>query len=233
MLADGVAAQYATHAVMTALYHRDVHGGPGQLIDISLIEPLARLVEQATLAYDQLGEVQSRKGNRADASAPRNAYRTSDDNWIAISSASSSIAARVYRAIDRPDLAARPEYVDPIPRQARADEIDALVAGWIGVHTLEHAMKVFHAEDVAASPVYDAQQLMADEHLRARGTWVTVDDPDVGAMTVQAPVAVMSETPGRTDHLGRALGADNEAVYSDLLGLDADRLAALRAAGTI
>ena len=94
-------------------------------------------------------------------------------------------------------------------------------------------MKVFHAEDVAAAPIYDAQQLMADEHLRARGTWVTVDDPDLGAMTVQAPVAVMSETPGRIDHLGRALGADNDAVYSDLLGLDADRLTALRAAGTI
>ncbi|MGO4444659.1 CaiB/BaiF CoA transferase family protein [Mycobacterium sp. 2YAF39] len=233
MLADGVAAQSATYAVLAALYHRDVHGAAGQLVDISLIEPLARLVEQATLTYDQLGRVQGRTGNRADASAPRNAYRTSDDHWIAISSASSSIAARLYRAIDRSDLAARPEYVDPIPRQERADEIDALVADWIRGQTLEHAMKVFLAEGVAAAPVYDAQQLLADEHLRARGTFVTVDDPDLGAMTVQAPVARLSETPGRIDHLGRALGADNDAVYRDLLGLDDEHLGALRAAGTI
>jgi crotonobetainyl-CoA:carnitine CoA-transferase CaiB-like acyl-CoA transferase len=233
MLADGVAAQSATYAVMMALYHRDVHGGGGQLVDVSLIEPLARLVEQATLAYDQLGKVQGRSGSRADASAPRNAYRTSDDRWIAISSASSSVAARVYRAIDRPDLATRPEYIDPIPRQARASEIDALVAEWIAERTLEHAMKVFHAEDVAAAPIYDAQQLLADEHLRARGTFVTVDDPDLGSMTVQSPVARLSETPGHIMHLGRALGADNDAVYADLLGFDADRLAALRAAGTI
>ncbi len=233
MLADGVAAQSATYAVLAALYHRDVHGAAGQLVDISLIEPLARLVEQATLTYDQLGRVEGRTGNRADASAPRNAYRTSDDRWIAISSASSSIAARLYRAIDRPDLAVRPEYVDPIPRQERADEIDALVADWIRGQTLEHAMKVFLAEGVAAAPVYDAQQLLADEHLRARGTFVTVDDPDLGAMTVQAPVARLSETPGRIDHLGRALGADNDAVYRDLLGLDDERLVAMRAAGTI
>jgi crotonobetainyl-CoA:carnitine CoA-transferase CaiB-like acyl-CoA transferase len=233
MLADGVAAQSATYAVMMALYHRDVHGGPGQLVDVNLIEPLARLVEQATLAYDQLGQIQGRTGNRADASAPRNAYRTSDDRWIALSSASSSAAMRLYRAIDRPDLAARADYVHPIPRQERAEEIDALVAEWTRARTLEDAMKVFLAEDVAAAPIYDAQQLLSDEHLRARGTFTAVEDPDLGAMTVQAPVARLSATPGRIAHLGRALGADNDAVYRDLLGLDADRLTALRAAGTI
>ena len=224
MLADGVAAQSATYAVMMALYHRDVHGGEGQLVDVSLIEPLARLVEQATLAYDQLGKIQGRTGNRADASAPRNAYRTSDDRWIAISSASSSVAARLYRAIDRPDLATRPEYVDPIPRQARAEEIDGLVAEWIRARTLDHAMKIFLAEDVAAAPIYDAQQLLADEHLarardvrdRRRSGLGRDDRPGAGGR--------LSETPGRVAHLGRALGADNEAVYRDLLGLDADRL---------
>lgn len=233
MLADGVAALAATNAVMTALYHRDARGGTGQLVDVSLIEPLARLVEQSTLAYDQLGEVPGRTGNRVDASAPRNAYRTSDDKWIAISSASSSIAANVYRAIDRPDLAARRDYVDPIPRQARSAEIDGLVAEWIDARTLDVAMKVFHAEGVAASAVYDAQQLLADEHLRARGTWLTFDDPELGPMTVQAPVARLSETPAHVVHLGRPLGADTDTVYHELLGLDATRLSALRAAGTI
>jgi len=233
MLADGVASQSATYAVMMALYHRDVHGAGGQLVDVSLIEPLARLVEQATLAYDQLGQIQGRTGNRADASAPRNAYRTADDRWLAISSASSSVAARLYRAIGRHDLAERLEYVDPIPRQARADEIDAIVSTWIRSHTLDDAMRIFHNENVTAAPIYDAQQLLADEHLRVRGTFVPIDDPDVGSITVQAPVARLSETPGHVEHLGRALGADNEAVYRDLLGIDADRLAELRAAGTI
>ena len=138
-----------------------------------------------------------------------------------------------YRAIDRPDLADRPEYVDPIPRQARADEIDAVVSTWIRAHTLDEAMKVFLAENVTAAPIYDAQQLLADEHLRVRGTFVRVEDPDLGTMTVQVPVARLSETPGRIEHLGRALGADNEAVYRDLLGIDEHRLAELRAAGTI
>jgi crotonobetainyl-CoA:carnitine CoA-transferase CaiB-like acyl-CoA transferase len=86
---------------------------------------------------------------------------------------------------------------------------------------------------VAAAPIYDAEQLLADEHLRARGTFVPVDDPDLGPVTVQGPVAVLSDTPGRITHLGRSLGADSDAVYGDLLGIDAERLDALRSAGTI
>jgi crotonobetainyl-CoA:carnitine CoA-transferase CaiB-like acyl-CoA transferase len=172
-------------------------------------------------------------GNRFDASAPRNVYETADGKWVAISSASPNIAARVYRAIDRPDLADNPDYVDSVPRQKRALEVDELVAGWIRRRTLDEAMAVFEAAAVAAAPVYDAEQLLADQHLRARGTFVQVDDPDLGPMTVHAPVAVLTETPGRIAHLGRHLGADNAEVFGDLLGLEPDRLAALRAAGVI
>ena len=75
--------------------------------------------------------------------------------------------------------------------------------------------------------------MLSDEHLRARGSFVDVEDPDLGRMTVQAPVVRFSDTPGVVEHLGRTLGADNEEVYGGLLGVDAGRLAALRAAGTI
>ena len=169
MLADGVAAQAATWAVMMALYHRDVRGGDGQLIDVNLIEPLARLIESSTLSFDQLGISPGRVGNRLAASAPRNAYRTADDKWLAISSASSNIVVRVYRSIGRPDLAENPEYVDPVRRQERGLEVDALVADWVRQRPLDEAMKVFLEAEVAAAPVYDAEQLLTDEHLWHEG----------------------------------------------------------------
>ena len=233
MLADGVASLAGTYAVMMALYHRDVHGGEGQLIDMNLIEPLARLIETSTLGFDQLGSVMGRVGNRLDASAPRNAYRTADGKWVAISSASPTIAVRVYRAIDRGDLADNPDYVDPVRRQERAVEVDELVAAWVKGRTLEEAMAVFEQAEVTAAPVYDAPQLLADEHLRARGFFVEVDDPEFGRVTVQGPVARFSETPGRVDHLARPLGADNDDVYGELLGVDRDRLGDLRSRGVI
>lgn len=232
-LADGIAAQSATYAVMMALYHRDLHGGTGQLIDVNLVEPLARLVETSTLAYSQLGIIPGRVGNRLDASAPRNAYRTADGGWVALSSASRNIVIRLYRAVGRPDLAEDEEYVDPLRRQAHGDEIDEVVAQWIRVRSQADVMRAFEEAEVAAAPVYDAAQLLADDHLRERGSFVEVDDPDLGLMTVQAPVALLSETPGRVDHLGRGIGADNDDVFGGLLGLDDNRLQALRSAGTI
>jgi crotonobetainyl-CoA:carnitine CoA-transferase CaiB-like acyl-CoA transferase len=233
MLADGVAGLAGASGIMMALYHRELRGGGGQLVDVNLIEPLARLLETSTLVYDQLGIVPGRVGNLLAASAPRNVYRTADDRWLAISSASPNIAARVYRAIDRPDLAESPDYVDPIPRQARALEVDELVEKWVCERTLADAMDVFQRAEVPAAPVYDARQLRDDEHLRARGTFVRVADDDFGSMTVQAPVAVLSETPGRIDHLGASLGAHNELIFGDLLGIGSDRLAELHAAGVI
>lgn len=233
MLADGVAAQAATWAVMMALYHRDVHGRTGQLVDVNLVEPLARLIESSTLAFDQLGTVAGRVGNHLAASAPRNAYRTADDKWLVISSASANIVVRMFYAIGRPDLAEDPDYVNPVGRQARGTEIDAMVAEWIAQRTLGEAMQVFLEAEVAAAPVYDAGQLLADGHLRSRGTFPRVDDPDLGPIRVQAPLAQLSDTPGHIDHLGQGLGAENDAVYGGLLGLPPDRIAALRAAGVI
>jgi crotonobetainyl-CoA:carnitine CoA-transferase CaiB-like acyl-CoA transferase len=233
MLADGVAAQAATWAVMMALYHRDLHHGSGQLVDVSLLEPLARLVESATLSFDQLGVSPGRVGNSLPASAPRNAYRTADGRWLTISSASANIVLRVYRAIGRPELCDDPDYVDPVRRKERGDEVDRLVADWVAERPLDEALQVFLDAEVAVAPVYDAEQLLADEHLAARGTFTPVADEDLGPMAVQGPVAWLSDTPGRITHLGQSLGAANHDVYQGLLGLDPDRLVALEAAGVI
>ena len=107
------------------------------------------------------------------------------------------------------------------------------MATWVGEHTLEEAMTVVEGAEVTAAPVYDAAQLLADEHLRARGTYVSVEDPDLGAVRVQAPVVQLSATPGRIAHLGRALGADNDTVFGDLLGIGAERLQHLREKGVV
>jgi crotonobetainyl-CoA:carnitine CoA-transferase CaiB-like acyl-CoA transferase len=228
MLADGVAALTATYAVMMALYHRDVHGGDGQLIDINLIEPLARLIEQPVLTYDQLGTVPTRTGNRWDISAPRNTYRTKDGHWLAMSGSAPSIAMRALRAVGRPELTADPRFAEAQQRLKHAGQIDQIMADWIGEHTLDEAMDVFEAAQVAAAPVYDAAQLLVDPQLAARGTYPSIADPDLGRMRVQAPVPRFSETPGQVDHLGPALGEHTEQVLGELLGLGGARLAELR-----
>lgn len=233
MLADGVASLNAAYAVMMALYHRDVHGAPGQLIDVNLIDPLARLLEQTLLGYDQLGLVPGRAGNRWDISSPRNTYRTADGKWLAMSGSSPALALRVFQAIGRGDLVDDADFSDPQRRLARAREVDAVVAEWVGTKTLSEAMAVFEAAEVAAAPVYDITQLVADEQLTHREVFVGVKDDDLGAMTVQAPVPRFSDAPGRIDHLGPALGEHNTEVYGELLGLSPNDIADLHARGVL
>jgi crotonobetainyl-CoA:carnitine CoA-transferase CaiB-like acyl-CoA transferase len=233
MLADGVAALTATYAVMMALYHRDARGGTGQLIDINLIEPLARLLEQSVLTYDQLGTVPVRTGNRWDISAPRNAYRTSDGRWLAMSGSAPSIAMRALRAVGRPELTLDPKFAEAQQRLRNAAEIDAIMADWISQRTLDAALAVFEEAGVAAAPIYDAEQLLDDPQLRAREVYAPVQDPELGPMRVQAPVPRFSATPGKVTHLGPPLGADNAEVYRQLLGFDDARLQELHKDGVI
>ncbi len=218
---------------MMALYHRDVHGAAGQLIDINLIDPLARLLEQTLLGYDQLGLVPQRSGNRWDISAPRNTYRTADGRWLAMSGSSPALALRVFRAIGRTDLLADPDFLDPQRRLARAREVDAVVADWVATKTLSEVMTVFEAEEVAAAPVYDIADLVADEQLKHREVFISVEDEQLGPMTVQAPVPRFSSAPGTVGHLGPSLGQHNTEVYGEVLGMTEADIDGLRARGVL
>jgi len=229
MLADGVASLNAAYAVMMALYHRDVHGADGQLIDINLIDPLARLVEQSLLTYDQTGEIPRRAGNKWDISAPRNTYRTSDDKWLALSASAPTIAMRVFRAIGREDLVEHNDFADPQRRLARATEVDSIVAAWVSARTLDEAMRVFEDAEIAAAPVYDITDLIDDEQMKARGVFVRIDDDDLDSMLVQAPVPRFSGSEGIVDSLGPALGAHTDDVLAEVLGMDAASIADLHA----
>ncbi|WP_024442161.1 CaiB/BaiF CoA-transferase family protein [Mycobacterium sp. UM_WGJ] len=233
MLADGVASLNAAYAVMMALYHRDMHGASGQLIDVNLIDPLARLLEQTLLGYDQLGLVPTRAGNRWDISAPRNTYRTADGRWLAMSGSSPALALRVFRAIGRADLVDDADFSDPQRRLARAREVDQVVADWVATKTLDEAMAVFDAKQVAAAAVYDITDLVADEQLAHREVFVKVDDDELGAMTVQAPVPRFSDATGRVEHLGPRLGEHNTEVYRELLDLTSSDIDDLHARGVL
>lgn len=233
MLADGVAALNSTYAVMMALYHRDVHGAKGQFIDVNLVEPLARLLEQSVITYDQLGTIPNRTGNRWDISAPRNTYRTSDGRWLAMSGSAPSIAMRALKAVGRADLTTDPRFAEPQERLRNAGLVDKVMADWIAEHTLDDAMTVFEEAEVAAAPVYDSAQLLEDPQLTARGTYLSMPDVDLGQMRIQGPVPRLSETPGRVNHLGPAIGSYNDDVYGELLGMSNKARAELHERGVI
>jgi crotonobetainyl-CoA:carnitine CoA-transferase CaiB-like acyl-CoA transferase len=232
-LADEVTGMVGTWATLAALYWRDVRGGSGQIIDLSLYESLAQLLGPLPMAWDQLGYLQPRMGSMLPYSTPRNAYRCADGMWVALSASAQRVSMRVFDAIGLPGLKDDPRFTTMADRLAHAQELDAIIAEWMSRHTRPEALAAFEDHDAALAPLYDVSEFMDDPHVRERGSIATVVDPDWGPVRMQAVHPRMSATPGRIDRPGAGrLGADNDDVYGEL-GLTADELVRLKEMGAI
>jgi crotonobetainyl-CoA:carnitine CoA-transferase CaiB-like acyl-CoA transferase len=234
-LADGVTGIAGAFAVMTALYHRATPEGDGrgQVIDLSLLEPLVGILGPGPTAFDQLGAVPGRQGNRSPNNAPRNAYLTRDGRWVAISASATSVAERVMRLVGRPDIVEQPWFASAGERSRNGDLLDDAVAKWIAARPLTEVTEEFERVGAALAPIYDVAQLMNDPHVKARETITTVDDEDLGPVKMQNLMFRMARTPGCIRFPGRRLGQDNDRFYRESLGLDPKHVAALQEKGVL
>ncbi|MEP6812234.1 MAG: CoA transferase [Actinomycetota bacterium] len=228
-LADGVTAFAAAFAILAALRARETTGR-GQVVDLSLVEPLMTLLGPQLAQFDLLGELQPRTGNRSSHNAPRNVYRTRDARWVAVSSSATSIAERVLRLVGRSDLTEQPWFATGGGRAAHVDEIDAAVAMWISERSRDEVLAAFEQADAAIAPVYDAGDVVRDPHLRAIDAIADVPDDQLGHVLMSNVVARLSETPGAIRFAGRPHGADTAEVLAEV-GIDDAQLARLREAG--
>lgn len=226
-LADGICALATAFAVMTAL-----RSGRGQVVDLSIIEPILTVLGAQPTIYDRLGIVPPRTGNRSVNNAPRNTYRCRDGSWVAVSTSAQSIAERVMRLVGRPELAEEPWFATGAGRVAHADELDDAVARWVGERTREEVLRAFEEAEAAVAPIYDVRDVLADPQLRALDAVTTVEDPELGPLRMQNVMFRLSETPGRIRWTGRPHGADTDEILHDL-GLSGAEIQALRAKGVI
>jgi crotonobetainyl-CoA:carnitine CoA-transferase CaiB-like acyl-CoA transferase len=230
-IADMTSGLYASNAIMFALYHRAVHGGSGQVIDIALFESLFSLLGPLAAEYAALGTERTREGSRSRNSGPRGCYKTSDEGWIAVSGSTPKMAERFLTAYGLERLLADPRFASNEARVRHAEQLDALVREAISSRTLAENVAIIETHHLTATPVQTVAGIEHDPHWRARG--LTVDVPvDHTNVRMHAVVPRLSDTPGEIRWAGGALGQDNEAVYGEL-GLSASDLCRLSTAGVI
>jgi len=230
-LGDMAAGLYGANATMMALWNTRMHGGDGQVIDLSLFEPIISLLGPQAAAYQITGKVKARTGSRSSTTAPRNTYRTKDNQWVCVSTSTASMSARLFSTIGRADVIADPRYATVADRLKNVDEVDAIVGGFIAQHTLEENLQIFEAADVTVGPVFDASHLMTDRYIIERESLVQVPDDDVHYMPMHNVVPRLSGTPGTIRHRAPYKGEHSEECLSPILG-DA-RLKQLIATGAV
>ena len=235
-LADEIAGVFGAMAGMMALYHRDASGNPdakGQVVDVSLFEPLFRLCIPHITMFDMLGINRERVGNDFPDAAPRNLYKTGDDRWLGLSATSQSTFESLSKAMGMPDLIDRPEFKDNAARLDNREILNDELQGWLGQRDLQETMDQLIPSGGVVGPVYDAPQIMADPHYLAREDIIDIDDPELGKTKMLGVVPKFSETPGSVQHAGPTVGEHNQHIYSSWLGLPADKLSQLSEEGTI
>lgn len=230
---DFIASSTLAVAVMAALLHR-ARTGQGQSIEIAQVETTIAAMEVAYLDYFANGRVATPQGNRDASYAPQGCYPCrGDDAWCVISCTSDEEWRALARVIGGPELASDPRYATRADRQARHEELDALIAAWTREHTPHQAMRLLQAAGVPAGAVQTGEDLWRDPHLRARGYLITVDHPDLGPVEHPGVTIRLWATPGEVRRPAGRLGQDNEAVFRGLLGLSEAKMAELEAEGAL
>ena len=202
-LTDEVTALAAAFATMVA-----VHSGVGQVVDVNLLESLFQVMGPLMSAYQVLGYQQPRLGSGIPYSVPRGTYQCADGQWIALSTSAETVARRVMELIGVGDDA---RFTTFEGRIAHRDEVDALVAAWIGARTQPEVLDAFEAAHAAIAPILDMAAIARDPHYLARESVIEVD-----GIPMQGLVARLSATPGAARWAGRGLDEDGDDIRSEL-----------------
>ncbi|WP_137917718.1 CoA transferase [Hydrogenophaga sp. 2FB] len=225
-IGDTLAALHGTIGVLTALYHRKVNGGQGQVIDVALHEAVFNVMESLIPEYSAFGAVREAAGSALPGIAPSNAYPCTD-GWVLIAGNGDSIFKRLMDVIGRPDLGDAPDLANNAGRVARVQEIDAALQAWSHTRSVQQVLDALATARVPAGKVYTARDIAEDPHYRARDMLLTQTTRDGHTLEVPGIVPKLSATPGTIRSNAPRLGDDTDAVLAEA-GLTAQQIALLR-----
>lgn len=219
-LGDMLAAQQAALGALMALRVAE-RAGVGQVVDVAITESVFAMTEGMLTEYAHKGVVRERAGNKLLRAAPSNVYRTGDGKWIAIGGNGENVFRRFTRAMGQPELATDPRFVDNRARIIHHDELDMIIGEWVASRALPEAQAALDEAGVPAGPVMSIADIAVDPQFQARGMIAGVPDARIpgGEVVMPGVVPHLTATPGVIRHAGSEPGADNDAVFGDLLGL--------------
>jgi len=232
-LGDTMAGLHTALGVVMACLHQARNpGSKGQVIDTALYEAAFNLLEGVVPEYDGAGVVREPSGSTITGIVPTNTYRCADGKFIVIGANGDSIFKRLCEQMNRPDMAEDARLASNAGRVEHEQEIDDAIAAWTGALDSVSALDQLDRARVPSGPIYSVADMMVNEHFIARGLF---EEVDVNGKPLKIPAMIpkLSETPGRTDWAGPEVGAFNDEVYGELLGLTPGEISSLRQKGIL
>lgn len=228
-LGDTAAAIQAAMGVLLAVIQRQKTGN-GQVVDVALYEAIFNLLEGIVPEYDGAGVVREPSGTTITGIVPTNTYLCADGKHVVIGGNGDSIFKRLMKEAGREDMAEDPELEHNPGRVIHQERIDQALADWCQQHSSADIIAKLEAARVPVGPIYSVEDMMTDPHYIARGMFEEVD-VNGKALKIPAISPKLSDTPGRTDWPGAQIGAHNQEILGDLLGLSPETLEQLHQDG--
>lgn len=221
-MADYNAGLFAVVGTMMALYNRDVSGGEGQEIDVSLHESLFRTQETIVADYFINNHVRERTPKMSGSASPSGTFQTKDGKWVVIVCSTDLTFSYSANAWGRDDL--KEKYAKTIDRLKDDAFIMKTTADWVGSLNYKELEEICVREGVPIDLIYSMEDIFQDEHYAAREDIVEVPDEEFGTMKMPAVHPILSKTPGEIHWAGPKLGAYNAEIYGEPLGLSEEHI---------
>jgi crotonobetainyl-CoA:carnitine CoA-transferase CaiB-like acyl-CoA transferase len=231
-MGDAYAGLYGASVAMIALRHAEAGGG-GQVLDVSLFEPLFSVLEPQLANWRITGRRKPRTGSRSTNTSPRNAYRTKDGGWVCLSASTQGMTEKLFRSIGREDMVTDPRFANNPARLQHWQELDAIIGGWIGERSLEENLAHFDKAGVTIGPIMDTAMLERDPYAIEREALIEVPDEEMpgGWLPMHGLVPRLSGTPGVLARPAPRIGEHNDEILGPVLGTE--ELARLRGMGVV
>jgi crotonobetainyl-CoA:carnitine CoA-transferase CaiB-like acyl-CoA transferase len=211
-LADMIAGIYGSSAVSTALLARERGHARGQVIDLSLLEPIFSVLGPEASIYQLTGTIKERVGSASNTSSPRNVYACSDGKYVALSGSTQAVATRIFKIIGRPEMIQDPRFATNSDRVRHRPLVDEAVGAWFARHTRDEALAIMREAGATVGPVYNIADALEDPHFQQREVFLDIEDEDYGAMPMHNIVPRLSQTPGVWAKPAPSLGQHTEDV---------------------
>jgi crotonobetainyl-CoA:carnitine CoA-transferase CaiB-like acyl-CoA transferase len=235
-LADFIVGVHLAFAVMVALRHQERGKRGGQIIDISLYEPLFCMLGPDFLSCHLTGEAPQPKGNELSYVAPRNNYRTRDGRWVTMSCAAQKPFERLMECVGHPEMNEDPRFSTNEERIKDPNRriINQIVSQWVGSRDVQQVIDTCEQLGITIGPIASMADIAQNVHYRERESILEIEDPATGVpLKIPNLPLRMLGTPGRIRFPGLPLGAANDVIYRDLLGYSTEEVVNLKATGAI
>jgi len=227
--ADSTFGTAAAYAATVALLHRR-KTGVGQFVDVSAVECMTSMIGDSVMDFALNDTVHECDGSRHPDMVPHGAYPCREGEWISIAVSSDSGWRALAGAMGQPGLAEDSRFRTLAARKANEAELDRLVSVWATSRDARELVSRLQAYGVAAGKSQSSVDLVADQHLWARGFFCEVSDHAGQTKSIVGPSWKMSRGAAVTDRAPH-LGEHNAYVLGEILGLSVAEQERLSGAG--